>query len=125
MASKIIMSTPTRADVKVGHWVVLRDYWVVGPILPPKYPEEADQWALQVKTGNYPTGMTVVTGEIDGCGVSDDPHSDSPRRIMFTGTKKEALAYAMQCALADEIMEEIIAEENIDKIIRIPSHACP
>ena len=69
------MSTPTRADVKVGHWVVIRDHWVVGPIFPPKYPEEA-------------------------------------------------LAYAMQCALADEIMEEIIAEENIDKIIRIPSHAC-
>jgi hypothetical protein len=103
---------PKRSDVKVGHWVVLRDHWVVGPILPPPYPEEGDQWPLMVKVGDYPTGMTVVTGEIDGCGVSDDPRSDSIRRIIFTGTRIEALTYARQCALADAVMEEILEEER-------------
>ena len=104
---------PQRSDVKIGHWVMLRDHWIVGPILPPPYPEEAGQWALQVKVGDCPTGMTVVTGEIDGRGVSDDPNSDSPRRIMFTGTRKEVLAFASQCDLADEVMEEILEEERM------------
>jgi hypothetical protein len=81
--------------------------------MPPPYPEEADQWALMVQCGNFPTGWTVVTGEIDECGVSDDPSSDSIRRIIFTGSKREALAYASQITLADETMEEILEEERV------------
>lgn len=80
--------------------------------MPPQHPEEPDWQALQVQYGQYPTGWTVVTGEIDGCGVSDDPHSDSIRRIMFTGTKKECLDYASRCTMADEVMEQLLEKEQ-------------
>ena len=102
---------PSHAEVNPGDWVMLRDHWVVGPILEPPYPEEKHAWSLQVKVGDYPTGMTVVTGE-------DDPHSDSLRRIIFSGTKEEVLAYAHQCALADRVMEEIIEEEKNDLSVK-------
>lgn len=93
---------PLRSDIKPGHWVVLRNQWLVGPVLPPN---EDDIGVYVLFSRTTSTRYQVFTRE------DDSRYWDDARRVVFSGPRKEALAYWNQILLADEIMDEIIDEE--------------
>jgi hypothetical protein len=91
---------PLRADIRQGHWAVLRNGWLVGPVLPPEFD------CVFVSFDDKADVPLLIHGR------DDNVAWDNPRRVCFSGTKEEAVAYLRQGILADELIDEILEEER-------------
>lgn len=92
---------PTSTEIQPGHWCVLRNGWLVGPVMPF---ENEDERAMGVYVDAPGRWQVFPSKDWLIC-------MDEPRRVCFSGTKAEAVDYIKQCLLADEIIEEILNEE--------------
>lgn len=91
---------PTRKNIKPGDWLVLRNGWVVGPVVETCF----DDFATYVAFGDG----TWQVDTID----QPDTHIGMTRFVMFAGSLQQACAYRQQIDLADQTIAEIIAEEQ-------------
>jgi hypothetical protein len=91
---------PTRENIQVGDWLVLRCGWIVGPVVSTEYDTDATY-----------VGFTDGVWQVDTVD-QDDALFPSHRTVMFAGTLQHACEYRRQVALADKVIAELIEEEN-------------
>ena len=87
---------PRKANIKPGDWLVLIDGHIVGPVAVPV--EDMIHTYVESNSGKW---------MVD---VLDDPEFRTGRLVVFAGSLQHACTYRLQMDLADQIIDEIIAE---------------
>lgn len=100
---------PVEADCKAGLWCLLQNGYLVGPLM--RRDETCEAVRVQFDANGGGWTLHTIDEWADPIYAHDDFFPSNPRLITRVGTRKELMqSYLAECALAAEIVAELIAE---------------